>query len=121
VLVFMPVRGGYRYLGHFGAGAIMPCSDGLSVLVYEPCGGHYGYIKAYRHDGKRFVCYLTEDIVVGDGAPEENNWKLEELFPKEKVIKWEKTPDPDAVNPAIALRLHSVNHWRGVSDPFPSA
>ena len=29
-----------------------------------------------------------------------------------------KSPNkPDAVNPAIALRLHSGAYWRGVTDP----
>jgi len=28
---------------------------------------------------------------------------------------------PDAVNPAIASRLHSGGHWRGVTDPERSA
>jgi hypothetical protein len=27
----------------------------------------------------------------------------------------------DAVNPAIASRLHSGHHWRGVTDPERSA
>ncbi len=28
---------------------------------------------------------------------------------------------PDAVNPAIASRLHVLHHWRGVTDPDRSA
>ena len=28
-----------------------------------------------------------------------------------------KANKPDAVNPAIASRLHSVGHWRWVTDP----
>lgn len=51
MLVFRPVKGGWRYLGHFPAGPIALAPDRLSVLVYEPCGGHSGFIKTYRHDG----------------------------------------------------------------------
>jgi hypothetical protein len=28
-----------------------------------------------------------------------------------------KPNKPDAVNPAIASRFHSGDHWRGVTDP----
>ena len=93
VLVFTPIKGGYRYLGHFPAGAIVLKQDQTPVLVYEPCGGRYGFIKTYRHDGKGFVCATTQDIAVGDGAPDENNQRMAELFPKDKVIKWAKTPN----------------------------
>lgn len=92
VLTFTPVKGGYRYFGHFPAGLVVPNTVRSSVLVYEPCGGHYGFIKTYKHDGDKFVCHSTEDITVGDGTPDESNRKLGELFPKGKVIKWAKTP-----------------------------
>ena len=92
VLVFTPVKGGYRYMGSFPAGLIVPQIDLMSVLVYEPCGGHSGSIKTYKHDGQKFVCNTREDITVGDGAPDENNRRLDQLFPKDKVITWTKTP-----------------------------
>ena len=93
VLVFTPVNGGYRYLGSFPAGAIVLNSNQPSVLVYEPCGGHNGYIKTYKYDGIRFVCTDVQPIAVGDGAPEENNRMRSELFPKDRVIRWAKTPN----------------------------
>jgi hypothetical protein len=92
VLVFTPVKGGYRYIGSFPAGIIVP-NTGQTVLVYEPCGGHYGFIKTYKHDGQKYVCHTTEDITVGDGAPDENNRRMAELFPENKVIQWTKTPN----------------------------
>ena len=93
VLVFRPIKGGYRYLGHFPAGTIVLKDEHASVLVYEPCGGHYGYIKTYRYNGEKFVCTAAQDITGGDGAPEENNQKMARLFPKDKVIRWAKTPN----------------------------
>jgi hypothetical protein len=92
VLVFTPVTGGYRYLGHFPAGAIVLNAGQATIQVYQPCGGHYGYIKTYQHDGKRFVCISVQGIDVGDGAPDENNRKMARLFSDEKVLKWAKVP-----------------------------
>lgn len=93
VLVFSRAGGGYRYLGNFPASWVVPDSGKLSVLVYEACGGHYGFIKSYRHDGQRFVCRSAEEIRVGDGAPDENNRRLGVLFPEDRVIKWKKAPN----------------------------
>ena len=92
VLVFFPVKGGYRYIGHFPASAIVFNADQKSLLVYEACGGKYGYIKTYRHDGQRFTGTLLQDMWSGDGH-EENNQKMAMLFPKDKVIRWVKTPN----------------------------
>ena len=91
VLVFSPIKGGYRYIGHFPASATVLNEKQPSCLVYEACGGQYGYIKTYRHDGQRFVGTCLQDIVSGDGAPEENNRKLDDLFPGDRVMKWTKT------------------------------
>jgi hypothetical protein len=93
VMVFLSVKSGYRYLGHFSASFLVTDSDRLSLLVYESCGGHNGVIKSYKHDGNRFVCSSTEEISVGDGAPEQNNHRLDVLFPKDRVIQWTKTPN----------------------------
>jgi hypothetical protein len=93
VLVFKPTAGGYRYLGHFPAGLIVLSADQPTIQVYEPCGGHYGYIKTYRHDGKKFVCASAQGISVGDGAPEENNRRMAAVFPEGKVLKWAKAPN----------------------------
>lgn len=93
VLVFKPTAGGYRYLGHFPAGPIVLNTEQATIQVYEPCGGHYGYIKTYRHDGRKFVCTRTQDISVGDGAPDENNRTMAASFPEDKVLKWTKAPN----------------------------
>lgn len=83
-LVFSPVEGGWRYLGYFDAGPfrVLPRDeDGRPRLVaYEACGGHYGFINTYVHDGAGFVCVAREVLAGGDGAPEENNRRLAELF-----------------------------------------
>ncbi|HET6495227.1 MAG TPA: hypothetical protein VFH61_07695 [Thermoleophilia bacterium] len=98
VLAFTPVEGGYRYLGHFPASAMMVSLTDRphSVLVYAPCGGHRGSIELYEHDGDRFRCTSSERIACGDGAPEENNRKLSTLFPSDKVVEWTKMPDWEA-------------------------
>jgi len=92
VLVFKPARRGYRYFGHFTATIIVPIPNEPSVLVYEACGGKYGHIKTYRHDGYRFNGALQKSLWSGDGH-EEGNQKLAELFPESKVINWSKTPN----------------------------
>ncbi len=96
--VFTPVEGGYRYIGEIGGRAfrILPKDEKgrPRMLVYEPCGGHYGYIVTYMHDGKEFVCTSREGIHGGDGAPDENNRRLDELFfsgsAKNACLKWRK-------------------------------
>jgi hypothetical protein len=95
VLAFAPVEGGYRYLGCFPASAWMVslADQPHSVLVYVPCGGHWGSIEVYEHDGERFRCTSSDWMHVGDGAPDENNRKLASLFPPDKVVKWTKVPD----------------------------
>jgi hypothetical protein len=94
VLVFRPVIGGYRYLGHFPASAIVPDSTQASLLVYEACGGKYGHIKIYRHDGQRFIGTVVESLWSGDGY-DEGSQKLARLFPQDEVINWAKTPNND--------------------------
>jgi len=91
VLVFAPAKGGYRYLGHFPASTIVLDQKQTLILVYEACGGKYGYIKTYRHDGHKFVGTMLQDIRSGDGY-EENNKKMAMMFPKDRVIKWASTP-----------------------------
>jgi hypothetical protein len=98
VTVFAPVKEGYRYIGTLAGSVfrILPedDKDQSRMLVFEPCGGHYGYIKAYTHDGKKFVCTSSEGIHCGDGAPDENNRRLDELFfsdsAKNACLKWRK-------------------------------
>jgi hypothetical protein len=80
-------------MGHFPASDIVLNEKQPSCLVYEACGAKYGYIKSYSHDGQGFVGACLQDITSGDGAPEENNRKLSQLFPKDKVIKWTKAPN----------------------------
>jgi len=94
VLAFTPVKSGFRYVGHFPASAIVPDPNQPSVLVYEACGGKYGYIKTYRHDGHRFIGTVLEDLWSGDGH-EDNNQKMETLFPEDRLIKWANTPNSD--------------------------
>ncbi|MCJ8329973.1 MAG: hypothetical protein HRT89_13460 [Lentisphaeria bacterium] len=92
VLVFTPVQSAYKYIGNFTASyasAVNPNES--SVLVYEACGGKYGYIYTYTHDGKRFNGTLVRDIHAGDGAPEANNKLMAKLFSQEKRLKWTKT------------------------------
>jgi hypothetical protein len=93
VLVFAPVKGGYRYLGHFPAGLIVPNNARMSVLVYVPCGGQCGLIRNYTYNGKKFVCDSAEEITTGDDAPEENHRRMKRQFPKEKVLRWTKTSE----------------------------
>jgi hypothetical protein len=93
VLVFTPVQHGYRYLGDFPASSMVLDPREPSVTVYEACGGKFGYIKTYRHNGQRFTGTVVQEIASGDGAPDENNRKLAELFSKDKVLKWTKVPD----------------------------
>jgi hypothetical protein len=95
VLVFTPVKGGYRYLGNFTASvmAVSLTDRPHSVLVYVPCGGHQGSIDVYEYDGDAVRCMSSEWITGGDGAPEENNRKLAALFPQERRLKWAKVPD----------------------------
>jgi hypothetical protein len=62
VLVFTPVGGGFRYIGHFTAGPIVLNPGQPSVLVFEACGGHDSFIKTYRHDGARFACVEAQAI-----------------------------------------------------------
>jgi hypothetical protein len=98
VTVFTQVEDGYRYIGSLGGCAfrILPKDEKGSprMLVYEPCGGHYGYIKAYTHDGTKFLCTSSEGMHDGDGAPDENNRRLDELFfsdpAKNACLKWRK-------------------------------
>jgi hypothetical protein len=90
VLVFMPVSGGYRYIGHFPAGRIVLNGDGNEILICEPRGAHVVAVSTYTHDGERFVRHSTEDITVGDGAPEENDRRIASLFPEDEIITWEK-------------------------------
>lgn len=99
VLVLTPVDGGYRFLGSFGARQVVALdTPEPSVRVYEPCGGHFGYIATYRHDGSAFVSVDREGISAGDGYPEENNRRLAELFPADKTAKWEKVAEGANVN-----------------------
>ncbi len=91
-LVFRPVRGGYRYLGHFPASYIVLHDTPGSCLVYEACGGKYGYVILYSHDGKKFVGTMLDDFWWGDGH-EEGNEKMESYFPPDKCLKWSKVLD----------------------------
>jgi len=113
VLVFTPVKDGYRYIGHFPASYFVLDPDNRIILVYEACGGKYGHIKAYRHDGDRFIGTLLESMWSGDGY-EENNKKRARLFPKDKVINWMKMTSSLQNDPRLAhliLKLRSnVNH-----------
>jgi hypothetical protein len=95
VLAFTPIKGGYRYLGHFPASvmAVSLTDQPHSVLVYVPCGGHRGSIEGHEYDGDAFRCTSSEWITCGDGAPEENNRKLAALFPQDRRLKWTKVPD----------------------------
>ncbi len=83
-LVFVRQDDAYRYLGGLDGSAFRPLPAGpgghTRVLVYEPSGGHYGYVKTYIHDGERFVCVESEGLAVGDGSPDENNRRVAELF-----------------------------------------
>lgn len=93
ITVFKAGPRGYRYLGHFGAcWVVIPQDACRSVLVYESCGGHYGFIKKHQTDGYHFTCLSSEGLAVGDGAPDANNAKLKTLFPPDKILKWELVP-----------------------------
>ena len=95
VLVFTPVKGGYRYLGGFPASVWMVSLTDRphSVLVFVPGGGGRGSIEVYEYDGDGFRCMSSEWITCGDGAPEENNRKLAALFPQDRLVTWTKVPD----------------------------
>jgi hypothetical protein len=47
----------------------------------------------YVHNGKKFLRESSQEISVGDGAPEENNKKRAELFAEDKIVKWTKVPN----------------------------
>ena len=48
--------------------------------------------RTYTHDGVKFACTASEEMHCGDGAPDENNRRLDELFfsdaAKDACLKW---------------------------------
>lgn len=93
VMAFLPVKGGYRYIGEFEASAVTIIKPG-SIRVYEACGGHFGYIKTYKSNGDRFTCVSTEPIATGDGAPDADAMKMERLFPEQGLLAWSNDDSP---------------------------
>jgi hypothetical protein len=57
-------------------------------------GGHDCFVKVYTHDGEKFICTSSEEMHCGDGAPDENNRRLDELFFSDSAnvacLKWRK-------------------------------
>ncbi len=84
VLVFTPVSGGYHYMGDISGGAFRVLPPGRDerprISVCEAYGGHLFRIATYKFDGEHFQCVASERITGGDGEPEENNRRLNELF-----------------------------------------
>ena len=110
VLVFIPIAGGYRYIGDFAATCVSVIKPGL-IQVYEACGGHFGFIKTYRYDNEHFVCLSSEPIAGGDGAPDENNLKLHRLFSEQSQLRWSKVPNhPMELTESRAGARASVAH-----------
>lgn len=63
------------------------------LLVYEACGGHYGYVKKYRLTSRGFMSVPpTLEVESGDGY-EEGTMKLRTLFPKDSILQWDKVVD----------------------------
>lgn len=96
VLVFTPVRGGYRYMGSLNGTAfrILPKGeDGQPRLqVFEVRGGHQGCIGTYRNNGKAFECVSTQRLECGDGAREEDRRRLDQFCgagsSTSTILKW---------------------------------
>ena len=101
-LVFTPVSTGYQYIGGFPATRFHPLSPSENgrprILVYESGGGHYAYIKTYEHDGRKFILTHKEGFTCGDGAPAENNRRLQRLFDNERCVKFTKSTVTDSAN-----------------------
>ena len=90
-LVFTPVKGGYRYMGELGGYALRtlpPDRDGRPrVMTGWVCGGKVILIETFKHTGSRFELVQRESITGGDGAPEENNLRLDKLFGV-RTLRW---------------------------------
>ena len=103
-LVFTPVDTGYRYVCNFYAGhfrSLSPDKKGRPrILVYEASGGHYAYINTYEHDGRKFDLTHTEGFTCGDGAPEENNRRLEQFKGQIEFVKSPATAFTEPTTPA---------------------
>ena len=94
ILAFKRVRGGYRYIGNFGASRDMITNPKRNTLtVYEACGGHHGYVRTYVSAGDRFKrVWSSEELSVGDGAPDANNEKVERLR-RNCALTWKRMPN----------------------------
>lgn len=107
-LCFARVKGGYRYMGDIVASTIVaPQTSAGSILVYEACGGHCGFIKTYKHNGIQFECSASEEIWAGDGYPEENTRRVEELFSVDRCLRWTRVPDVK-IGPRVQVVYPSI-------------
>jgi hypothetical protein len=59
-----------------------------TILVYEACGGHFGYVKKVKLTADGFVIEgKIEEVWSGDGH-DEGTKRLEALFPGNSVMQW---------------------------------
>jgi hypothetical protein len=94
VLAFRRMDQGFLYLGHFPATRVAISKDEPGILlVYEASEGHFGYIRRYKLSENGLARSSSESISVGDGAPQENNARLQKMFSVDKQVKWARTPN----------------------------